>query len=79
MKKLLLFFLFLILNGCNPTYRILTTDYDYIPTEAHKYEIIDIKTGKIDTIYDFTYYPPGFYVKLSKDSTAVFKIIDIIE
>jgi len=68
MKKFFLTVLLLILlSNCAPTYRILTIDYNHIPTKYHKYEIINIKTGEIDTIYDFTYYEPGMYINLKDD------------
>jgi len=78
-KKYLVFlFVFLLSGGCTPTYRILTTNYNHTPCPDHKYEIINIKTGKIDTIYDNTYYSPGIYIKVeNKDSE--FKIIKILE
>ena len=79
MKKIILTLLLLILTNCTPTYRIITIDYDYNLITAHKYEILNIKTGEIDTIYDFKYYLPGMYVKISKDPTATFKIVDIVE
>ena len=65
MKRFFLTILFLILlSNCSPTYRILTTDFNHVPEKYHKYEIVNIKTGEIDTIYDFTYYQPGMYVIL---------------
>jgi hypothetical protein len=80
MKKIFLFFLLLIFNGsCTPTYRILTTDYNHEPSPYHKYEMININTGKIDTIFDLKYYLPGVYVKIDDDSTSKFKIIKILE
>lgn len=68
MKKILLTLLLLILTNCTPTYRILTIDYNHIPEKYHKYEIINVKTGEIDTIYDFTYYEPGMYIELKEDN-----------
>lgn len=80
MKRLILTILFtILLNGCSPAYRILTTDFNYFPEFNHRYEIVNIKTGLVDTIYDPTYYPPGLYITISKSPTAVFKIIDVIE
>ena len=68
MKKFFLTILLLILlSNCTPTYRILTIDYEHTPIKYHKYEIINIKTVEIDTIYDFTYYLPGMYVDLKDD------------
>jgi len=67
-KKLILILFLLIVTSCNPTYRILTIDYDHQPVKYHKYEIINVKTGEIDTIYDFTYYKPGMYIELKKDN-----------
>ena len=68
MKRIFLTILLLItLNNCTPTFRILTTDFDHVPTKVHKYEIVNIRTGEVDTIYDYTYYTPGMYIKLEKD------------
>jgi hypothetical protein len=59
--------LLVLLSNCTPSYRILTIDYNYIPEKYHKYEIVNIKTGEIDTIYDFTFYTPGTYIDLKDD------------
>ncbi len=80
MKKIILFFLLFFFNsGCTPTYRILTIDHNYNPNVAHQYEIININTGIIDTIYDAIYYVPGVYVKINDDSTSIIRIIKVIE
>jgi len=78
-KKILLTLLLLILTNCTPTYRILTVDYNYIPNEFHKYEIINLENGIVDTIYDHRYLIPGLYVKLNDHPSAVIKIEKILE
>ena len=72
--------LLIFTGGCTPTYRILTIDHNHIPEKYHKYEIINIKTGEIDTIYDFTYYKPGTYIDLKDDSRVSGSVVrSIIE
>lgn len=76
MKKIFLILILILIFSCSPTYRILTTDNNYTPEKLHKYIIVNIKTGKIDTIYDYTYFSPGKYINLRKDTLLIKRIIE---
>jgi hypothetical protein len=69
MKKIFLILLF-ILVSCNP-YRILTSEKQ---VEYNKYEIIDIKTYKMRTIYNKTNYENGTYVYVNDENDTIPKL-----
>jgi hypothetical protein len=80
-KSIFILFISLILltTSCNPMYRILTVDYEHVSDNTHKYEVVNIKTGVVITIYDSVLYSPGKYVTLSSNVDDSLKIDEIIQ